>query len=118
MLTLCLSIPAVSLIAEESLPEVTTSTELPSVTYLKKEKRSIAASTTTAPLSSPIQSLRSPRSGWSDPDFEFGGSFEDGNMGTPAPIGDATLPIVISIVLLYVTYRYRTSTTSKRRNNL
>ncbi|MDU1890598.1 MAG: hypothetical protein E6767_07890 [Dysgonomonas sp.] len=115
MLSFCLSIPVLSLRAEE--PEI--SGELPSITFLKKEKRSIATSTTTAPLSSPIQSLRNARNstGWND-DFEFDGTIKDENVGHPAPIGNATMPIVISIIVLYLMFRLRNTSTTKRRNNL
>lgn len=96
------------------------SAEVPSESYLRKEKRSIAGSDVSALAASErgISSRVGP-SNWDD-GLIFpgtGGQWEEGNAGNVGgPIGDATIPVVLSILLLYV--GYRKVTISKRKNNL
>lgn len=100
--------------AEEETEVATTSNELPSNTYLRNERRSIASSYDGSMVATK-QSLRS--GGWGDPtkpgDDDGWEESNAGNVG--GPIGNASLPIIISLVLLY--FGYRRVTTSRRKND-
>lgn len=110
-----LMIPMVSIHAEEMLESPTISTDLPSASYLKKEKRSIASDTQTSALAAPARGFLARSSNWQDPFLPGEDEWSNpGNVG--APIGDASLPIVLSILFLYLIYRG--VSTTRRRNNL
>lgn len=100
--------------AEEGTEVATTSNELPSNTYLRNERRSIASSYDGSMVATK-QSLRS--GGWGDPSKPGDGNdWEESNGGNVGgPIGNASLPIIISLVLLY--FGYRRVTTSRRKND-
>ncbi|MBB4036666.1 hypothetical protein GGR21_002572 [Dysgonomonas hofstadii] len=80
--------------------------------YLKSEKASIAVSSRYDVLRAPQGLLRAADL-WEDPTMPFTDSSGEGNVG--APIASATLPIVFSIFVIYLIYR--TTTTSRRKNN-
>ncbi len=105
-------------ITSESMPVISSSTELPSSSYLMREKRSIASTTETASLSAPMRRFTtlSSSTSWEDP-YLPGAEGEWSNPGNVgAPVGDATWPILVSILILYMIFRG--VTVSRRRNNL
>lgn len=111
----CLTIPSVSIQAEEILDAPVITNDLPSTSYLKKEKRSIASETQTSALAAPARGFLAKSSSWEDPFLPGEDEWSNpGNVG--APIGDISLPIILSILFLYMVYRG--VTTSRRRNNL
>lgn len=118
ILLFCLAIvPGESIKADTEMPILTN--ELPSTSFLKSEKRSIANSKDLerAGIAMP-EMARMPRSNsWSDPFLP--GTKEEisnaANVGAAGPIGDITFPIVLSILLFYLIYRG--VSTSRRRNN-
>ncbi|MBK5720037.1 hypothetical protein JGH11_04050 [Dysgonomonas sp. Marseille-P4677] len=116
MLSFCLTVPLESIHSVEEAPVITTTKELPSSSYLKREKRSIVSETETSALAAPARGLLS-RAGskeWTDPFLPGDGEWSNpGNVG--APIGDISLPIILSILFLYMIYRG--VSTSRRRNN-
>ncbi len=88
--------------------------ELPSTSYLKKEKRSIASDTQTSAMAAPARGFMARSSSWVDPFLPGEDEWSNpGNVG--APVGDVSLPIVLSILFLYMIYRG--VTTSRKRNN-
>lgn len=121
MLFFCMITP-VGVYAQDGLPSVTTSevpvltNELPSTSYLKKEKRSIANTTSTSAIVSSAQTFGTLSTTWDDPympgNEETSGA---GNVGSTAPLDSATLPIVLSILLLYIVYKGLCS--SRKRNH-
>jgi len=97
--------------ADTELPVITN--ELPSMSYLKKEKRSIASTTESSPMIAPINGILSANS-WTDPYLPGDGEWSNpGNVG--APIGDLSLPILFSFLVIY--FIYRGATTSRRKSN-
>lgn len=110
----CLTVPSVYIQAEEILDAPVITNDLPSNEYLKKEKRSIASETQTSAIAAPARGfLRS--TNWEDPFLPGEDEWSNpGNVG--APVGDISLPIILSILFLYMVYRG--VTTSRRRNNL
>lgn len=109
----CFSFTSTPLRADEGTTPIN-STELPSTAFLKKEKRSIAATENSSALVAPMMGVLSASNGWKDPFLPGDGEWSNpGNVG--APIGDISLPIIFSILILYLIYR-RVST-SRRRNN-
>ena len=111
--SLCMIVPVVSLSAEEvgsaDMPIV--SKELPSYANLQREKRSIASANIVT-LATPIQTAGRALNPWVDPEMPTDGT-GDNNVG--APIGDVTLPVVLLAILIY--FVYRSTSTSRRRNN-
>lgn len=116
ILAFCLIVPLQLVQSAEDVPAITTTNELPSSSYLRREKRSIASDTETSALAAPARGLLS-RAGnktWEDPFLPGNGeSSNSGNVG--APIGDLSLTIILSMLLLYIIYRG--VSTSRRRNN-
>lgn len=111
----CLTIPSVSIRGEEVVDAPVVTNDLPSTAYLKKEKRSLASEVQTSALAAPARGFLARSTNWTDPFMP--GEEETSNPGNVgAPIGDISLPIILSILLLYMVYRG--VTTSKRRNNL
>lgn len=111
----CLTIPSVSIRGEEVVDAPVVTNDLPSTAYLKKEKRSLASEVQTSALAAPARGFLARSTNWTDPFMPGEGETSNpGNVG--APIGDISLPIILSILLLYMVYRG--VTTSKRRNNL
>lgn len=88
--------------------------ELPSDSYLRNKKSSFANSSQTV-FSAKERSMRSINDSWSD---DLPGQMGDwaaaNNVG--APLSGNSLPIALSILLLYILYRK--VTTSKRKNDL
>lgn len=112
--------PFLSLNAIEggSDPVISTESELPSTSFYKREKRSIVNTQVSSSFIKPTAALLSLGEGWKDP-FLPGVEMETsdpGNVGSQAPIGGISLPIVLSILLIYMIYRG--ATTSRRKNNL
>lgn len=102
--------------SEEEAPVVTATKELPSNSYLKREKRSIASDTETSALAAPARGLlaRSGSKTWEDPFLPGDDEWSNpGNVG--APIGDISIPMILSILFLYMIYRG--VSTSRRRND-
>lgn len=116
VLFFCSTLPFETIRSAEDTPAATSTKELPSSSYLQREKRSIASDTESSALASPARGLltRSGSKTWEDPFLPGDGEWSNGN-NTGAPIGDASLPIVLSILFLYMIYRG--VSTSKRRNN-
>lgn len=86
----------------------------PSESFLKNNTRTTEVSVSRSPMSS-VSRAASPYAGssWDEigpGDWEWS---EPGNVG--GPIGDATLPVVISILLLYIGFR---TVSTSRRNKL
>lgn len=117
LLSALIVIPAVSVKADTEAPILSGSSELPSSSYLKREKRSIANTLESSSLIMPTMGIMAAGDSWQDPFMpgENGESSYPGNVGSSGPIGDISLPIVISIFLLYLIYRG--VTTSRRRNS-
>ena len=126
-LTLILSffytfLPNMSVLHAEEALSAGVSNELPSNAFLQKEKRSLGADygqsmltskQAISPFSDDPWGGSGSGSGWDGPESGWG----DGNSGNVAgPIGDITLPIIFSILILYLGYR-RVST-SRRRNDI
>ncbi len=115
MLFFCLAIPIASVkadVVDTDMPVA--SSELPSSSYLKREKRSIASNTETSALAAPARGFLSRSASWEDPFLPGDGETSNpGNVG--GPVGDVTLPIVLSMLFLYIIYKG--VSTSKRRNN-
>lgn len=103
----------------ESTPAVTTSNNAPSESYLKSAEGYIKTEKASLAVTMEYDVLRAPRSVlpstelWKDPTMPEDDWSNANNVG--APVADATLPIVFSIFVLYLIYR--STTTSKRRNN-
>lgn len=114
--------PLVSLNAtdetENDIPVFSSGEDLPSSSYLKKEKRSIANTLESSSFIMPTIGLLSAGENWKDPFLaaQDGESSWPGNVGDKGPIGSVSFPIVLSILLIYLIYRG--VTTSRRRNNL
>lgn len=110
-------VPTGSIKANNEIPVYSGSSDLPSSSYLKREKRSIANSLESSSLIMPSKGLFAAGDAWQDPfkPGENGESSNPGNVGSTGPIGDVSLPIVFSILLLYIIYRG--VSTSRRRNN-
>lgn len=111
--SLCLIVPTLSLSAEEvvtaDMPIV--SSELPSYSNLQREKRSIASASIVT-LATPLQTAGRALNPWVDPEMPTDGT-GDNNVG--APVGDVTFPVVLLAILIY--FVYRSTSTSRRRNN-
>jgi hypothetical protein len=111
----CLTIFSVSIYADEAPNAPVITKDLPSTEYLKIEKRSIASDTETSALAAPARGYLTRSSNWEDPYLPGENDWSNpGNVG--APIGDVSLPVILSILFLYMIYRG--VTTSRRRNNL
>ncbi|WP_459952533.1 hypothetical protein [Dysgonomonas termitidis] len=111
----CLALPSISIHAEEAFETPVITKDLPSTEYLKVEKRSIASDVQTSALAAPSRGFRSVMDKWEDPYMPGEGEWSNtGNVG--APVGDISLPIILSILILYMVYKG--ATTSRRRNNL
>ena len=80
--------------------------------YIKTERASLAVNREYDVFFSP-QGLLPSTELWKDPTMPEEDWSNANNVG--APIADATLPIVFSIFILYLIYR--STTTSRRRNN-
>lgn len=80
-----------------------TNGEKPSESFLQRSKKSLALDMQGVSSSSITTFSSNP---FSDPDdnFEDIGEINEGNMGS-SPIGDATLPIILSLILLFLVYR-------------
>lgn len=117
LLSSLIVVPTVPAKAGTEAPILSGSSDLPSSSYLKREKRSIANTLESSSLIMPTMSLMSAGDAWQDPFLpgQDGESSYPGNVGSAGPIGDASLPIILSILLLYIIYRG--VTTSRRRNN-
>lgn len=116
ILFFCLTVPLQLVQSAEEAPVITTTKELPSNSYLKREKRSIASDTETSALAAPARGLlaRAGNATWEDPFLPGDNEWSNpGNVG--APIGDLSLPIILSMLFLYIIYRG--VSTSRRRNN-
>ena len=103
-------VPSVKASTERDAPIVTS--EAPSTVYLQEAKRSLGNNTTTSASASAYEGLLDAANSWKDPFLPGDESSDPGNVG--APIGDFSLPIAISILLLYLLYRR--TTISRRRN--
>lgn len=120
LLSSLIVVPSVSMKATDGA-EVSVNplnSELPSTAFYKKEKRSIYNTLESSSFIMPVNGMMSAGEGWKDP-FLPGEDWETsfpGNVGDKGPIGDVSLPIIISIFLIYLVYRG--VTTSRRRNNL
>lgn len=114
--------------AEEIKPLDIQVESTPSETFLSTNRRSIAVETDVAQarvLSSPAQSLNQGAhvlfngGGWEDPFLPGGNGWEEGpggNVGmADLPLGDASLPILASMLVLY--FLYRGVSSSKRKSN-
>lgn len=114
--------PSVSLNAtdetENDIPVFSSGEDLPSSSYLKREKRSIANTLESSSFIMPTIGVLSAGENWKDPFLaaQDGESTWPGNVGDKGPIGGVSFPIVLSILLIYLIYRG--VTTSRRRNNL
>lgn len=105
--------------ANQSGPIAIETKEVPSETYLSKNKRSIGAEQTATTLSSPTRGLNQAAHsdfGWGNPFLPGEEGWETGGTGNVGyPVGDVSLPILLSMLLLYFVYRGVSST--KRKNN-
>lgn len=114
-------IPGFSGVRAENEISTTTSNELPSNVFLQKEKRSLGADYGQSMLTTKQSiSAYSADDSWDD-DSGWGagpgGGWGESNEGSVGgPIGNATLPIIFSILILYL--GYRRVTTSRRRNDI
>lgn len=111
-------LPTISLRADTEAP-ILSSEELPSSSFLKKEKRSIVNTLESSTFIMPKMGILS-AGDWNDPflpalngEAGFPGNVGDGGS---APLGDVSLPIILSFLVLYIIYRG--VTTSKRRSKL
>ncbi|NDV77619.1 hypothetical protein D0T57_01355 [Dysgonomonas sp. 511] len=117
------ALPFVSAEAEETSPPSTEvgSSQLPSVKYLQEAKRSMATTTTTSSSASSARAIAphsistwaGPPGGGTGGGTEVGGGEGDPTPPEPGPIGDVSIPILFSILLLYLFYR-RTTTSRNR----
>lgn len=84
----------------------------PSESFLDRSKKSMALDMQGVSSSSPTTFSSNP---FSDPtnDSDDIGLFPEGNMGA-SPIGDVTLPMILSLILLF--FVYRGVTINKRKN--
>ncbi|MDR2954298.1 MAG: hypothetical protein LBV43_04380 [Prevotella sp.] len=114
MLIFCLNIITVAPVMADTEVPVVSSDELPSSSFLKKEKRSIANTLESSSLIMPTVGLLSAGESWKDPFLPGWESSDPGNVGSTGPIGDASLPIIFSFLLLYLIYRG--VSTSRRKN--
>jgi len=80
--------------------------------YIMKERTSLAVNETFDAFNAPMTMFRVSDM-WKDPTMPETGWSNPGNVG--APIADSSLPIVLSIFVLYLIYR--STTTSRKRNN-
>lgn len=80
--------------------------------YIMRERTSLAVNETFDAFNAPMTMFRASNM-WQDPTMPESGWSNPGNVG--APIADSTLPIVLSIFVLYLIYRG--TTTSRKRNN-
>ncbi|WP_165041800.1 hypothetical protein [Dysgonomonas sp. ZJ709] len=112
---------ALPTVVQADTPDVPiNTTEVPSESYLRKEKRSMAGDNV-SPLSASAQGVSSwigYGKSWDEGlVFPGGDEWEEGNAGNVGgPIGDATLPVVLSILLLYI--GFKRMTTSRRKNDI
>lgn len=98
-------------VTETDVPD----TEAPSDSYLREEKRSIAATSYSSASASPTMGLAKSLDAWEEPTMpgENGDWSNPNNVG--GPIGDVSLPVVLLILFIY--FGYRGVTTSRRRNH-
>jgi hypothetical protein len=118
MLLSCLWMPSGMLGAAGSsdAPVISNSSELPSASFLKMEKRSLASTVETASLSAPMRGFTTFSSGgWQDPYLPGADGEWSNAANVGAPVGDATWPIIVSILVLYLIYR--SVAVSRKRNN-
>lgn len=102
---------------ETDIPVLSSEVELPSASYYKREKRSIVSTSTSSSLINPVVGLLSAGEVlWDDPFMPGDESSFPGNVGDKGPIGDVSLPIIISILFVYLIYRG--VSTSRRKTNL
>lgn len=105
--------------ATQTEPIAIETKEVPSETYLSRNKQSIGAEQSAATLSSPVRGLNrgvDSDFGWGNPFLPGQEGWETGGTGNVGyPIGDISLPILVSMLLLYFVYRGVSST--KRKNN-
>lgn len=120
VILMALIFPTTNLMAEQA-PSVGGATELPSSSYLNREKRSIANSETTSALAAPVLGLARPyATAWEDPFLPGTGGETSPTGPVGAPIGDISLPVLLLAFIVYFVYRaFSTSpTTSRRKGNL
>lgn len=108
----------VSAADETDIPILSSDGELPSTSYYKREKRSIVNTLETSSFITPMNGMLSAGEVWKDPFLpgQDGDSSFPGNVGDKGPIGDVSLPIIMSILLIYLIYRG--VSTSRRKTNL
>lgn len=105
--------------ATDNEPMAIESNTTPADTYLSTNKSSIGASTTHTTISAPTRRISravDTEYGWGNPFLPGGDGWETGGTGNVGyPVGDVSLPILLSMLLIYFVYRGVSST--KRRNN-
>lgn len=107
-----------SLKATENDPLAIETSETPADTYMSKNRRSIGAENVTT-ISAPSRNLNRAVDvdwGWGNPFLPGENGWETGGTGNVGyPVGDVSLPILLSMLLIYFVYRGVAS--SKRRSN-
>lgn len=95
--------------------------DTPSQTNLSRSKRSISGDLDAAPLTAPTRgvatrAIDAEATGWGNPFLPGGDGWDTSDTGNVGyPIGDASLPILLSMLLFYFVYRGVSS--SKRKSN-
>lgn len=85
----------------------------PSESFLRNNTRTTESVISRSPMSVTTKSVSPLSTSWDE--LIPGGGWEEGDPGiVGGPLGDATLPVVISILLLYL--GFRTVSTSRRKN--